>query len=95
MIELSDEEVDLYIAEKYLGKDTNLYQELNSEFEKKNKKDNKKISDKILKSMGIRPIEVYADTRTKSEDIGGVDDDENPSMLKKFFLLHKRRRVER
>ena len=88
MIELTDEQVDKYLAEKYFSKNTNLYEELKKEFEEKNKRKEKTLFSKALESVGLKPIVTYA-AITKSESVGGVDDENNPSMLKKIWMAKK------
>lgn len=88
MIELTDEQVDKYLAEKYFSKETNLYEELEKEFREKNECENNSLFNELLEAVGLKPIVAYA-AITKSETIGGVDDEDNPSMLKKIWMAKK------
>ena len=82
MVELSDEQVNKYLAQKYFSKDTDLYNELENEFEAKKEKKKKSYNDKFLEAIGVKPIEVYA-INSEGYSVGGNSDKDNPSMLKK------------
>jgi len=85
MIELSDEQVDKYMAQKYFSEDTGLYEELENEFQTRKDKKKKSMGDKFFEAIGVKPIEVYAQ-KVSGKSLGGVDDKKNPSMLKKVWL---------
>lgn len=88
MIELSEEQADEYISQKYYGKKTDLYSELEERMEKSESR-NESNSIGILETIGIQlgivPITVLAETQSK----GGKSDKSNPTMLKKIMVVSR------
>lgn len=86
MVELTEEEANAYISQKYYGKKTDLYNRLNQKIEK-NKKHKKDNSKSWLQAIGVKlgfvPVSVSASTQSK----GGKDDKSNPTMLKKILIV--------
>lgn len=65
-IRLSDDEVNMYIAEKFYGQDMGLEEILEDKIDECNKEQEKERAiDSVLENIGIKPIEVYAETQTK------------------------------
>ena len=88
MLQLTPEQVDMYMAEKYYNEETDLNDELNEAFEKindNNMTDKKSFSDKFLEAVGIKPKNVYA-VVSRQYSYGGKNS-ENPTMLKKTAIL--------
>lgn len=83
-IELTTEQVEKYIAEKYYHEDTGIYEELEKQFEKKQEK-KISVTDLILESIGLKPIDVYA--KVSDYNSGGKDDKNSPTMLKKVMCV--------
>ena len=84
MVQLTDEQVDMHIAEKYYGEETDLYKELEDELEEQktdNEEGHESIVDDVLESIGLKPMEVYAETQTK----------QGKSILKKIVTCTKSR----
>lgn len=86
MIELTSEQVDKYIAEKYYDEETDLREELAKEFDsviQDNQKED--LIDDISKIVGLNVNEVCAKTVTH----GGVSDKENPTMLREIMVVNE------
>lgn len=80
MVKLSDEQVDMYLSEKYYNQDTSLDKELNQELFGEDKfSDDDSICDKFLTEIGIKPITTYAESQTKQGNC----------MLKKVVTCYK------
>ena len=88
MIELSDEQINEYLGEKYFSEKTNLFDELEKEFETRREKKDKTYIDKFLEAIGVKPIDVYAAIKN-SGSWGGIEDENNKCMLKKVWVISK------
>lgn len=79
-IQLSEEQVNKYIAEKYYDVETDLTETINEEFEKKKHND---TIEKVSKTMGLQVKEAKAYT----ESHGGVNDAECRTMLRETMIV--------
>lgn len=88
MIQLTDEEVDMYIAEKYYDQDMGLEDIILEKFEEKEEqkkeKENDSIIEEAMENIGLQPREAYAETQTKQ-----VRSDGTVCMLKKVVTCTK------
>ena len=67
MIRLTDEQVDMYMAEKYFEVNTELDEQIQEKIEENydEQREGDSISDKVLTAIGVKPITVYAETQEK------------------------------
>ncbi len=65
MVRLNDEQIEMYIAEKYYGEETALNDELNEKLGLNDDENEEGLLDKIAMYTGLQPITVYAETQTK------------------------------
>ena len=67
MIRLTDEQVDMYMAEKYFEVNTELDEQIQEKIEEDydEQREGDSISDKVLTAIGVKPITVYAETQEK------------------------------
>lgn len=82
-VQLTDEEVDMYIAEKYYGQDTGLEQQILEEL-KSNKIEKESKFEEIMENIGLKTKDAYAETQTKQ-----VRKDGTVCMLKKVVTCTK------
>ena len=86
MIELTPEQVDEYIAEKYYDEETDLREELAKALEDVNE-DNKEenVLNTFSNAIGLKVKDVCAETISH----GGVSDKANPTMLRKRLIINE------
>lgn len=86
MIELTPEQVNDYIAEKYYNEKTDLKDELNKEFKEitENSK-SKTVIENVSNILGLTVNDACAETITH----GGISDKQNTSMLKETLVINE------
>lgn len=86
MCQLTDEEVNMYLAEKYYNVDMGLDEKVLDRMDKDTDGncDKESVADKIMESIGLKPVVAYAETQTKQRRSDGT-----LCMLKKVVTSHK------
>lgn len=85
MIQLTSEETNKYIAQKYYGENTDIYETLNNKFNREKKRN---VFFSLGCKLGIFPVNIQAETLSK----GGKDDSKHPTMLKKIIIVSKKKK---
>lgn len=84
MIQLTTEQVDEYIAEKYYEEDSDLREELDKEFAKNSiSKNDSNMFNVVSDVMGLHVTDVHAKTITH----GGISDKVNTTMLREILVV--------
>lgn len=86
IIQLTDEEVDMYMAEKYYGQDMGLEEQLIDKFDDKKSNDTEEqsIFKEVMENIGLKAKDAYAETQTKQRRNDGT-----LCMLKKVVTCTK------
>lgn len=86
MCQLTDEEVNMYLAEKYYNVDMGLDEKVLDRMGEDTDEDNNQesVADRIMEGIGLKPVVAYAETQTKQRKSDGT-----LCMLKKVVTSYK------